>query len=71
MKRFLPLLLTAFLTACGLTPNQIKALDGVMYNKTKGYGVESTTILIGGASKAGTYVINGESGSIATQGGGK
>jgi hypothetical protein len=49
-------LVAILLAGCSLTPNQMKSLDGVICNRFKGYGVESTTVAIGGASKPGAVM---------------
>lgn len=66
MKSLL-LLIPMALSACGLTPKQLQALDGAMCTKTAGYGVSNTTSIVGGASKS-VIVVNGENCSITAQG---
>lgn len=39
------------LSGCGLNPKQLSAMDGVMCFAFRGYGVENTTVVVGGASK--------------------
>lgn len=72
MKNFLVAILAAALVgACGLTPDQIVALDGAMCTKTKidaGADGENTTVIVGGASKAGAIMVNGSDCSVATAG---
>lgn len=57
MRPICLLILAAALSGCGLTPKQLKALDGVMCHHGSGYGITSTTVVVGGASKGkGTQV---------------
>jgi hypothetical protein len=57
MKLFLYVLAAALVASCSLTPKQMEKLDGVICNAWRGYGVENTTVAIGGASKpAGVMV---------------
>jgi uncharacterized lipoprotein YajG len=59
------------LAGCGLTPKQMQALDGAMCTKTSGYGVTNTTVIVAGASKSKGVAVNGDTCSIATEGGAK
>lgn len=51
MKPLLLSITALALSACGLTPKQLQALDGVMCNAGEGYGIKMTTVVIGGASR--------------------
>lgn len=62
------LALPLFLAGCGLTPAQIKALDGAMCTKTSGAGISNTTSGVGGASKSQSVHVNGTDCSITTVG---
>lgn len=62
------LLLSILLAGCGLTPAQIKALDGAMCTKTSGAGISNTTSGVGGASKSQSVHVNGTDCSITTVG---
>jgi hypothetical protein len=64
MKKIFILMLVSMLAGCALNPGQMKALDGAVCSKIYG----TTTTAIGGASKSGAILINGENCSIATQG---
>jgi starvation-inducible outer membrane lipoprotein len=69
MKKLILLSITALaLSACGLTPKQLQAVDGAMCTKTSGYGVSNTTVIVGGASKSQGVVVKGEDCSVATAG---
>jgi hypothetical protein len=68
MKTLLCLTLALVLSACGLTPKQLKALDGAMCTKTAGYGVSNTTTIVAGASKSQGTQVNGSDCSITTVG---
>ncbi len=56
------------LSACGLTPKQLEALDGAMCTKTAGYGVSNTTAIVAGASKSNGTMIDGQTCSITSVG---
>jgi hypothetical protein len=68
MKTLIYLTTALALSACGLTPKQLQALDGAMCNKTSGYGITSTTTVVAGASKSQGVQVNGSDCSIATAG---
>jgi hypothetical protein len=51
MKTILLSITALALSACGLTPKQLQALDGVMCNAWTGYGATLTTVIVGGASR--------------------
>lgn len=71
MKLILLSITALALSACGLTPKQLQALDGAMCTKTAGYGVSNTTTILAGASKSNGTMVNGENCSITTVGSGK
>lgn len=68
MRTLISLTLALALSACGLTPKQMQALDGAMCTKTAGYGVTNTTTIVAGASKSQGTQVNGDSCSITTVG---
>lgn len=68
MKTILLSITALALSACGLTPKQMQALDGALCTKTAGYGITNTTAIVAGAAKNAGMVVNGETCSIATQG---
>jgi hypothetical protein len=61
-------ILALALSACGLTPKQLTALDGAMCTKTAGFGVSNTTTIVAGASKSQGTQVNGDTCSITTVG---
>jgi hypothetical protein len=67
MKTILLLALALTLSACGLTPKQLQALEGAMCTKTSGYGISNTTSIVAGSKNAGVSV-NGENCSIQVVG---
>lgn len=71
MKLILLPMIALAVSACGLTPKQLQALDGAMCTKTAGYGVSNTTSIVGGASKSNGIVVNGENCSITSVGSAK
>jgi hypothetical protein len=68
MKAICLSILTLALSACGLTPKQMQALDGAMCTKTSGYGITNTTAIVAGASKGSGVLVNGETCSISAAG---
>jgi hypothetical protein len=68
MKLILLSITALAVSACGLTPKQMQALDGALCTKTAGYGISNTTSIVGGASKSNGIVINGENCSITSVG---
>lgn len=62
MRPFLIAFTAALLTGCGLTPKQLEKMDGVMCNTGKGYGIEMTTVVVGGASKPDGVVVTPQCG---------
>lgn len=62
------LIVALALSGCGLTPKQMKELDGAMCTKTAGYGISNTTTIVAGASKSQGTQVNGENCSITTVG---
>lgn len=68
MKTILLVAVALMLSACGLNPKQLQALDGAMCTKTAGYGVSNTTTIVAGASKNKGIAVDGDTCSIATQG---
>ncbi len=59
------------LSACGLNPKQLQALDGAMCTRTAGAGVSNTTTIVGGASKSDGIMVNGADCSITSVGAAK
>lgn len=69
MKRTISLSILALaLSACSLTPEQLQALDGGVCNKAAAGTVSFTTTAVGGASKSGALVIDGDTCGIVTRG---